>query len=834
MDKPVMTPAPGERVLRFVGDSVQFHLRAPDAAMFPGGKALLRTNLGKAGRLRKEIIETYSGKRPLSVAFWRDIPMRRQPDGSWSLELPITEPGYFKAKAFFVDTFGRQIWPDGPDAGLCCHPNIYRTGNTIYCAFTRMFGGTKNARSTRDASLEKKMRELDERGFTVIPASGTFRDLKRELPHIMGTLGCKVLHLLPVNPTPTTFARFGRFGSPYACQDLVAIDPALVEFDKRTNGVEQFCELAYDVHARGGRVILDVVINHTGWGSTLYEHHPEWFLREHDGKFASPGAWGTVWEDLVELNPHFTELWEHFAEAFLTWCRRGVDGFRCDAGYKVPLPVWQYIEARVRQEFPDTLFLLEGLGGSWEATETLLTSGGMQWAYSELFQNYSGGEVQWYLDYALRQSDSVGVYVHYSETHDNDRLAKKGKQWSLLRNRLCALTSVTGGFGFTCGVEWLADEKIEVHQSRGLNWGAEENIIPELAALNHLLSNHPCFFDGAKLTRLSANAAPVFALQRVSAEGKDRVLVLVNTDLHNEHTFSVSEKIFKEIGEPLIDLLGQPNPSPLRVDSRVVLTVPPGGAYCLASTPQAIGVAGPDYRRAKAQASWAVSALSKMLMPEEIGTLPWLELAKLVEANPAQFLANVSNLRSRGGANAISGMEPSGALLSLLSSPSEFPRVIRWELIDRRRITPVPPEHWLLLHDKTPFRATLKLAGEKREEHVESIAVHDGYVAFFAPAGLSKDRTISGDATIVLERYSSELREVTATVRFLAPEPEFSKTLTTNEQVSDEALVLLTNGIGGMARLCVDLGRIKSKYDCALGANLHSTLPVDRHVFAKR
>src|ERR1043165_4340832 len=37
-----------------------------------------------------------------------------------------------------------------------------------------------------------------------------------------------------------------------------------------------------------------------------------------------------------------------------------------------------------------------------------------------------------------------------------------------------------------------------------------------------------------------------------------------------------------------------------------------------------------------------------------------------------------------------------------------------------------------------------------------------------------------------------------------------------------------------MARLVVDLGRISSKYDCVLGANLHPTLPVDRHVLAKR
>ncbi len=55
-----------------------------------------------------------------------------------------------------------------------------------------------------------------------------------------------------------------------------------------------------------------------------------------------------------------------------------------------------------------------------------------------------------------------------------------------------------------------------------------------------------------------------------------------------------------------------------------------------------------------------------------------------------------------------------------------------------------------------------------------------------------------------------------------------------NQLPAPDALVLLTNGIGGMARLCVDLGRVNSKYDCVLGANLNPTVPVDRHVFVKR
>src|SRR5438128_456571 len=548
-----MSPATGERLLRFVGDRIRFRLLSADGKPLPDQwRGWLRANLGRGAVLREEIITARGGEKPRSGAWWRDIPMRRQ-GNEWFLELTLTEVGYFKAKAFAVDSKGWQVWPDGPDLGISIHPDAYRTANTIYCAFTRLFGEWKTATATADKQLDAQLKPLDKQGYAVLPPSGKLRDLIRELPHIFDTLGCRILHLLPINPTPTTHARFGRAGSPYAGLDLTAIDPALIDFDRRTTGVAQFCELASAVHGHGARLFLDLVINHTGWSSTLHENHPDWFLRGADGAFVSPGAWGVTWEDLVELNTRETELWDHLAEAFLTWCRRGVDGFRCDAGYKVPMPVWQYIAARVREEFPETIFLLEGLGGGWTETETLLTEGGMQWAYSELFQEFSGPQVSGYLDHAHKQSQRVGVLAHYSETHDNDRLAKKGRAWSLLRNRLCALASVNGAFGFTCGVEWLATEKILVHGCTGLAWGNGKNILPEIAHLNQLLCEHPCFFDGAKLTRLSAADSPVFALQRVSHDGTDVVLVLVNTDAEKSNTASFVGGAIERVPEVLRD-----------------------------------------------------------------------------------------------------------------------------------------------------------------------------------------------------------------------------------------------------------------------------------------
>jgi starch synthase (maltosyl-transferring) len=524
-----------------------------------------------------------------------------------------------------------------------------------------------------------------------------------------------------------------------------------------------------------------------------------------------------VWEDLVELNPNYVELWEELARTFLTWCRRGVDGFRCDAGYKVPVRVWQYIEARVRQEFPETIFFLEGLGGPWDATESLLTDGGMQWAYSELFQNYGGVDVARYLDYCLRQCARLGIYVHFSETHDNVRLASSGRAWSLQRNRLCALASVSGGFGFTCGVEWLAAERVNVHSSRGLSWGNPENLIPELAQLNLLLAEHPCFFDGAVLTRLSDAESPVYALRRDSAEGLDHVLVLINLDDREVQTFTLDFAKVADCGPWQNDLLGQKLPDIKTAGARIVFNLEPRAACCLAATARPQGLAGDEYRKARAQSAWAISALSKVLLPEEIGPCDWRALGRRVQADPREFLASLPYLD-----RVQSRVDLSGALDA---ARGQFPQVVEWSLIDTRRVTPVPPGHWLLLRDPRHFRATLRCGSHHR--HVESIETRDGCVACFAPQPVES----AADAQLDIERHGLTTERVRAAVRFLAAKPFCATTLTKPPPTS---LVLLTNGRGGMARLDADLGGIQSKYDCALGANLHPDFPVDRHVLAKR
>ncbi len=823
-----MFPRTGECLVRFVGDVIRFELspvtKPQNAA---GSVARLRTTIGRGDERRREICDAHFHNVPSAGRAWRDLEMKW--DGAvWHLDLPLAEVGFFHAKAYLTDEPGWQHWPDGSDVFLNVQPNWCRTANTIYCAFPRMFGPNKSKATTLNKADEARWKKLDEQGYTVIPPSGKLRDVIAELPHIFDDLGCRLLHLLPVGPTPTTMAKFGRFGSPYAVQDLTAVDPALVEFDQRTTGIEQFCELTDAVHLKGGRVLLDLVINHTGWGSDIFEKHPEWFVKDPNGKFVSPGAWGNIWEDLVEMQMESTELWDYLANVFLTWCRRGVDGFRCDAGYKVPMIVWQYITARVHTEFPETVFLLEGLGGGWDDTAIRLTEGGMQWAYSELFQNYSSAEVSHYLDHSLKHSKRVGLLFNYSETHDNDRLAKKGREWSLLRNQLCALTSVSGGFGFTNGVEWLAAEQVNVHSARGMSWGSTNHIVAELKKLNHLLATHPCFFDSAFIARISAPADPVLALIRHSPGFKSTVLVLVNLDIKSAATFTLDRsKIDGALAAAtessiaalpaLLDaiekrtaneLLSGELPEISGPGQKTSVKLKAAQSVCLALEPVPSESVGADYRAARARAALAFQ-IALGAGNESLATdLPWTDLAQKIDTDLEGFVAGSPDYR-----------------LGL------YPCAVHWTLPDTKRVVPVPPEHWLVIRLEERFSWTLRFDEPERTVRGHAVLTNQGWAAV-VPA-----QTEPGDARIEINAYGAMIGQHEGAIRFLDKQPAWVGELTALKglnHLASERTVLLTNGRGGMARINLDLGRVCSKYDCLLGANLGPNLPVDRHVFIKR
>src|SRR5206468_435717 len=106
--------------------------------------------------------------------------------------------------------------------------------------------------------------------------------------------------------------------------------------------------------------------------------------------------------------------------------------------------------------------------------------------------------------------------------------------------------------------------------------------------------------------------------------------------------------------------------------------------------------------RQRAQAAWAIHALKETLGPEEIGPFEWRALAEFVARDPGNLLGSLPYLDKRLAS------EDLLAALKGAQQQKKFPLVVTWSLIDRRRITLVPPSHWLLVRDDAPFRVTLR------------------------------------------------------------------------------------------------------------------------------
>jgi len=487
------TPLTEDFLLKWRGDTltVTLTLDAPRK-----GRAAFRTNIGHAVVRRREIIaETERGETPLARA-WTDIPLEQVSPCEFRATIPLEEVGVFSGKAcFFAEGSNVPEWPEGRNTHIKVMSAETRKNNSIYTVFPRQFG--------------------------------SFREVARRLPTIMDTMGFRIIQTLPPFPVPTTYAVMGEYGCPFAATDFLSVDPAMAEFDEYSTPLDQFLELVDAVHARKGLFLVDLPANHTGWASTLQTHHPDWFHREADGHFISPGAWGVKWADLVELDYGNAELRAYMADVFLFWCRKGVDGFRCDAGYMIPLKTWEYIVARVREEFPDTIFMLEGLGGDLKVTDALLAEANLDWAYSEIFQTYDRGQFEWYLPGAIARAEKYGALVHFAETHDNDRLAKRGKTYARLRVQLAALLSWQGSWGIANGVEWYCSEKIDVHGKNDLNWGAKDNMVELIARLNGLLQTHLAFEGASHLRIVTRGGGNTLAVLR------DGLLILANLDCEN-------------------------------------------------------------------------------------------------------------------------------------------------------------------------------------------------------------------------------------------------------------------------------------------------------------
>jgi starch synthase (maltosyl-transferring) len=205
---------------------------------------------------------------------------------------------------------------------------------------------------------------------------GTFYDWIKWLDHIR-SMGFTWIY---VNP----FHLPGYSGSLYAVKDYGLYHPMFsvgnddfhhVHQQKGIGdqGLKAFLDAA---HARGLKVAMDLVVNHTATDSPLVRQHPEWYRWRKGGKIVHPGARDgrrrVVWGDLAQLDhrqrPETEGLRLYLRHIVRHYVWMGFDGFRCDAAYKVPSHTWRFLIRGARSERKDVVFMAETLGCSLKQT----------------------------------------------------------------------------------------------------------------------------------------------------------------------------------------------------------------------------------------------------------------------------------------------------------------------------------------------------------------------------------------------------------------------------------------------------------------------------------
>lgn len=279
----------------------------------------------------------------------------------------------------------------------------------IYQALVRLFGNTNLTRKPNGSIAENGCGKMND--FTL----DALRSIKR--------LGCNAIWYtgLIQQATETDYSEYGiprqhpqvlkgKAGSPYAITDYysvscdLAADPArrMAEFDK----------LVERTHKAQLKMIMDFVPNHVARqyksvtkpkgildlgqaDSPFHTFDPQnnfYYCNEplHLERVGNPGDYTEIpakatgndvfhawpdrndWYETVKLNygvdycggggfyfNPMPDTWKKMLDILLYWASKGVDGFRCDMVFMVPVDFWHWAIAKVKEQYPDVIFIAE-------------------------------------------------------------------------------------------------------------------------------------------------------------------------------------------------------------------------------------------------------------------------------------------------------------------------------------------------------------------------------------------------------------------------------------------------------------------------------------------
>jgi alpha-amylase len=429
-------------------------------------------------------------------------------------------------------------------------------------------------------------------------AKGTFHGgdlagLRQQLDEL-ADLGVTALWITPVVDnidgfvTGAGFPDWGYHG--YWADDFTRVDP-------RFGSEDELKALVDAAHARGMKVLLDVVYNHAGYDSKYLDNpRTQGWLRV--GGTCGIDDLTLCVSGLPDFKTELPEVADYLMKAHLERAKRsGVDGFRLDTVKHVDHPFWQEHRRRTREQLGAGFFLIgEVWGGDARSLDPWFANDEMDAGFDFSFQGSTLGWLQGRgrtvaFERYLESRDKVRaghLLSQYLSSHDvQGALSLLGGDKQLFR--LAALLELTTSgiptiyYGEEVGRpggDWPDNRSDMPWGDRPILPGAglprDEALRADYRKLIAIRRGHKALSRGAH-TALSQEGDLLVFLRRDEAD-HDAVVVAVN---RGTEPATASFDAPPEWGDAAVGDLLSGDPA-ARSGGRIEIAVPPRGARILA------------------------------------------------------------------------------------------------------------------------------------------------------------------------------------------------------------------------------------------------------------
>lgn len=341
------------------------------------------------------------------------------------------------------------------------------------------------------------------------------------------SLGVRTVWLSPVFAMrPDKYGPYGAFHG-YWTWDLAQVEP-------RFGDEALLAKLSDALHARGMRLVLDLVLNHVGPDAPLVKQKPAWFH-----KAGGITDWGDPNQlvngdvhGLPDLATEREDVYRFLLDASLKWIRVAKpDGFRLDAVKHLPLSFWARFNADVRKAArPNFELLGEMLDGDPQVVAQVQRGGGfttmfdfpLHFAITDVFcKGQSAARLG-----AVLTSDRLypapGLLTTLADNHDLPRLMTQcGQDLGKAQRAIAFLLTARGVPSIIWGTE-VGQVGEKEPESRASMIFEDAPLKEEIAKWTALRKQHPALDHGA--TEILEASKDVFSVLRLLDDQAVRVV----------------------------------------------------------------------------------------------------------------------------------------------------------------------------------------------------------------------------------------------------------------------------------------------------------------------